>query len=346
MEKESKRKNGIEIRKEVRKRILRLLWPEKTGDGKNKKINSMEFRKYVERSGHRRETIYQELRTLIKVGIVARKGREYVLVPGYFKRKSDLLKYVEFLKSDDPSLNQTGAMGLNEIYSSNSNIRLENFEVFLQSSDIKALIEGQDVSEIIKIREIWDVFIIVLNHTEKYDWLIDRYLISTIQNAVRIGKKLEKQETSFCLDGNLKEALMRAVGKAILDLTASEAYVMNKRSVVKLTKLLRDLDDSNIVQIGIIEQLLKRPCRKTQFSKLDDSLPTPEFASKEHEYEDIWHEPWGYSDLSKEIYLTLKKLGKEKMKALLDDWMAQDNLNLRYGAWIFRKRLSTHKNWD
>lgn len=343
MEKKSKRKKGIEIRREVRENILKLLWPEKTGWGKNKKINSLEFRKFVERSGHRKGTIYEELRTLINVGIVARKGREYVLVPGYFRRKSDLLRYITFLKSDDPSLMQTGAMGLNEIFSSHANIRVQNLKVFLQSSDIQALIEGQDVSEIIKIKEIWEVFLIVLNDTKKYGWLVERYLISAIQNAIKIAEDLRKQETSFDIDSNLKEALMKAVGKAILDFTASEAYVMYKRSVVKLIEILRELDDSNIIQIGIIEQLLKRPHKKPRFSRLDNSLPPDEFTSREREYDDIWHEPWGYSDLFNETYLTLKQLGKEKMKALLDNWMAQDNSNLRHGAWMFRRHLSQDK---
>ena len=110
MEKKKKRKKGIEIRREVREDILRMLWPEKTVEGKDKKIRGIDFRKYAaERSRHRPETVYEVRRALMDSGIVARDGREYVLVPGCFRRKSDVLSYVEFLKSDDQSLNEAGA---------------------------------------------------------------------------------------------------------------------------------------------------------------------------------------------------------------------------------------------
>ena len=337
MEKKRKRKKGIEIRREVREDILRMLWPGKT---------AIDFKKYAaERSRHRPETVYEDRRALMDSGIVARDGREYVLVPGCFRRKSDVLRYVEFLKSDDQSLMEAGAEGLHEIYTSRTNLGKQNLEDFLRSTDIQALIEGQDVIEVTKIKEVWEVFVAVLNETERFDWLLARYLISTIQGAITCAKRLRKLESSSPLDSNLNEALLRGAAKTILELTCSGAYIMYKGAVVKLFKILRDLDDSNTILLSTVEGLLKRPYKKVDFSKMDRPLIDDERPSKDREYDDIWHEPWGYSDLFEEIYVTLKRLGKRKMKTMLDNWMAQDNSNLRHGAWMFRTRLCQDKRW-
>jgi hypothetical protein len=332
---QKKRKKGIEIRREVREDILRMLWLGK---------RAIDFKEYAKRNHHRPGTVYEVRRALMDNGIVARDGREYVLVPDRFRRKGDVLRYVEFLKSDDPSLMETGAEGLHEIYTSRMNLK-QNLEDFLKSSDIQALIEGQDVISATKIKEAWEVFVAVLNEAKKFDWLLDRYLIGTIQGAITCAKSLGKLESSSPLDHDLNEALVRGAAKTILELTCSEAYVMHKRGVVKLFKILRDLDDSNTILLSTVEELLKRPYKKVDFSKLERPLFDEERPSKDREYDDIWHEPWGYSDLFEEICVTLKRMGKRKMKTALDNWMAQDNSNLRHGAWVFRRRLSQDKRW-
>lgn len=160
----------------------------------------------------------------------------------------------------------------------------------------------------------------------------------TIQEAITRVKDLAKIGLPVTVPkSRLNKELVRSVRKAIVVLTASECYLMYERIIIKLLRILRDLDDDKkTCLLRTLKDLMKRPCKKTDFSTVErhisDDGPRP---SREQEFNDIWHASEGYSDLFKAVYAMLEKLGKERMRTILLNWIAHGENNLRYEARMF-----------
>jgi hypothetical protein len=295
-------------------------------------VYDKDFKRLAERRRHRYANIYKVRNILMDRGIVGRLDKGYVLIPGCFVRRSEILQYVKFLKGNDPGLWDIGVRGLHDIYARRAAPEVESVEEFLQQTSVKALIEGRDVREVTQIREVWEVFIEVLGDDDKC-WLL-KNLVKTIQGAIDRVKDLGKMGLPITgPKSKLNKELVRSVSKAILVLTSSECYLMYEKIVIKLLCILRDLDDEEKTRLlRTLKDLLKRPCQRTNFSTAEKPTSDGYRRSKEQTFNDIWHAPEGYTDLFNACYTMLEKLGKERMRTILLNWITHGDNNLRSGA--------------
>lgn len=269
----------------------------------------------------------------------------YVLCRGYFERRDEVLGYVKFLRGNDPMHMKIGAQNLRRIYSAAVVPEAKTFEGFLQTSNLEALTQGQEVVEVTHVDEVWKLFTEVLDNSQKFDWLL-MHLTDAILNAVMLVKDNENMDllNKQIDDRALGEALILSVRKAIFDTVCSETYCMHEKDVIKLFLILRELDTQNEVLIKTIKELLSLPQKRTDFSKAELPASTVEQTSEEQGIPDVWRVSGGYSDLFKVIYRMLENTENESMRNLLQEWVTGKDVNLRFGAWIFYDYLLKDKH--
>jgi len=307
-------------------------------------VSNNDFRKLR----HNRNNVHQVKTDLVRAGIMKRVKNGYVLCQGYFEQRDEVLRYVQFLRSGNPMHMEIGAHNLRRIYDVAVVPEAKTFEDFLQTTNLEALTQGQEVVEVTHIDEAWKLFTEVLNDCQKFDWLL-MYLTDVILKALRLVKKNENMDllNKQIDDRALDEALILSVRKAIFDTVCSETYSetyfekhqMQEQVAIRLFLILRELDTQNEVLIKTLKELLSLPRKRTDFSKLELPASTVEQTSEEQGIPDIWRVSGGYSDLFKVICRMLKSMDKKSMRNLLLEWVTGKDINLSFGAKTFYDHL-------
>jgi len=309
---------------------------------KEKSARDKDFKSWAKRNHHSPKSIYHARKRLIQLRIIAHNEKEktYILVPTYFDQKRKILRYLKFLKSNKPDKMKTGALGLCNVYYSNAALLESNqsIDAFLQSTHIIGKIKGENLVDIVRIKQVWNFFLKVLNDVERYSFVLPE-LVLALQGAFVIAKHIEKANPVIApLTSKRYAAFAEKVRLAIFAIVRSEIYEVYERVVIRLVVLLQDMDDSNTQLVAIIKDLFKESTSQVDFSKLD-KLPLDEACpARKIGIANIWEQPSGdYSDLFKEIYFLLYNLGKDRMQEMLEEWADQRDINISRCAQRFLK---------
>jgi hypothetical protein len=232
-----------------------------------------------------------------------------------------------------------GALSLREIYSEDTISKERDFEEFLQAVDLNMLLESEDVVEASEVKEVWMLFVDILNDIEEFSW-ISRVLAEAMYGAV-IRMKLcgfkDLLETSVNHKA-LKDELSKSLQNAIFCITRSEAlYCMYDSVAIKLLRILQELNDESECLLNTIKELLRTPSpNRNRFSRMERPASDDDLCpSYETKFPKLWYTTGDYSNLFKAIYMILRKMGKERMRNLLLKWMDDEDVNLRLGASTF-----------
>lgn len=286
--------------------------------------------------------IYSIRDDLIERGIIKRVDRRYQLVLSKFRRRDEILRYVNFIRSGNPMYMKIGAMELRNIFMTHAIPKTKDFEEFLQVTNLQALIEGEDVVEVTHIKEVWKLFVDVLSDIREFTWLL-KYLTKAILGALKNVKRygyLDLLKTP--MNGKvLDESLHVSIEKAIFYFVGSEElYYRYEKIVIKLFRILQELDNESKYLVSTIKELLRRSSsNRGRFSILSQPLSDNLHPLGARRLPNLWYTTNDYSDLFKAIYRMLRKLGKERMRKLLLEWVTDADINLRFNAWLFLNRL-------
>jgi hypothetical protein len=290
---------------------------------------------------------YAVRKTLMKKGtIIKRADRKYYLVEGSFRPLGEILKYLGFLRSHDPKLMSLAALNLQKIYSEDAISEAKDFEEFLQIIDLNTLLQSEDVTEITQIKEVWMLFIDVLDKIDEFSW-ISKQMADAIYGAVMRTQRYESMgffETS-ANSKTLRKELCKSIQKAILRILRTEdMHSMYERVAIELLIILQELNGESEYLLNTIKEILRTPSpNRDRFSRLDQPASDDLYPSYETKFPELWHTTGDYSDLFKAIYIMLGNIGRERMRDLLLKWVDDEDVNLRLGASLFVEYELRHR---
>ena len=252
--------------------------------------------------GHKRSYIYNVRNELLRMGIIRKFGREYEMVVCRFYPWDDLLRCVDFIRSENPDYAEVGVKLLKDACSilSLPDEELKTFEGFLQATGLRALVEGKDWEKVVHVpyvKEVWELFEDILGEKVKFS--------KSVRDAA-LGVLLEcLKHVNFHKD---EKRLMELMKKLFIRVRKVAIEATTHKTLRSAFRILREMNVGDDPILTIIKRILMR-----RGKELKGIYP--------------------------EIHDALRHMDEAKSRSKLLNWTGSKNHKLRSGAFLFLRVL-------